>query len=410
MADNEIRLISKIVRDKDIKPALDRGIEASWFVNPEARMMWEATLEHWGRYGNVPAAATLKDVLPGCTLLRVDESYDYLLDQFVEWRRQGLTTELLQQAAEKIEVEEDYDEARRILGAGLAAIEDIGIPASHDVDLTRTPRERIANYIALKNLPNGMRGIPTGFPTIDRATMGLQAGQLVTVVATPKAGKSTLVATMAKNIHGFGYTPGLVSFEMSNEEQTSRIDSMLTGIAHTHLLNGQLTRDDERDLHKLRDLEGKQPFILIADPTTTSTVSGLAAKLETYDPAVLIVDGVYLMRDEVSGEHNTPQALTNITRSLKRLAQRRQIPIVISTQALTWKLGKKKSVTADSIGYSSSFFQDSDVILGLQWNEDDDPEDERTLRVIASRNCGRVETTMMWDWTCGRFEEYDQGD
>ena len=76
-------------------------------------MMWETTLEHWGRYGNVPTAATLKDVLPGCTLLRVDESFEYLLDQFVEWRKQGMTTEALQQAALRIEEDEDYDEARR---------------------------------------------------------------------------------------------------------------------------------------------------------------------------------------------------------------------------------------------------------------------------------------------------------
>ena len=41
------------------------------------------------------------------------------------------------------------------------------------------------------------------------------------------------------------------------------------------------------------------------------------------------------MIDEQSGEANTPQALTNITRGLKKLAQRFNKPIVISTHPRT---------------------------------------------------------------------------
>jgi hypothetical protein len=80
-------------------------------------------------------------------------------------------------------------------------------------------------------------------------------------------------------------------------------------------------------------------------------------------PDIVFVDGVYLMMDELTGEMNTPQAITNITRAMKRLAQRIDLPIIITTQTLLWKMRAGK-VTADSIGYSSSFFQDSDVILG----------------------------------------------
>jgi len=61
-------------------------------------------------------------------------------------------------------------------------------------------------------------------------------------------------------------------------------------------------------------------------------------------------------------------------------------------------------VSADAIGYSSSFYQDSDQILGLQRPED--PEDPlRILKVVASRNCGYAETDLIWDWETGQFEE-----
>jgi replicative DNA helicase len=134
------------------------------------------------------------------------------------------------------------------------------------------------------------------------------------------------------------------------------------------------------------------------------TVTGLKSKIEKLKPDIVFVDGVYLMIDEATGESNTPQALTNITRNLKRLAQKENIPIVITTQVLLWKM-KKRQVSADAIGYSSSFFQDSDVILGLQ-KQDEEDDTSRELRIVASRNCGPATSDLLWDWEDGRFEEY----
>lgn len=408
MADNEIRLVSKAIRERDLKPILERGIRADWFANPEAKEVFSYVVEHYDKYGVVPVAATVKDVLPGVKVLNVEESYDYLVDQFVAWRRKGLTIELLQNAAEAVE-EEDHEEALARLRVGLAGLEDVG-SGSHDIDLTRTVDERIAEYVALRDLPDGMRGIPTGFPTIDRATLGLQPEQLVTIVAEPKAGKSTLALVIARNVWQRAKSPLLVSFEMANREQEARHDALASKVAHSRLLSGDINDHDVKMLHKyLGEMKGKHPFHLVADPAGAATVSGIAAKIETYQPDVVFIDGVYLMQDEVSREQGTPSSLTNITRNLKRLAQRAKIPVVISTQALTWKLGAKRNVTADSIGYSSSFFQDSDVIFGLQHVDPEEYPDERILKVIASRACPNIKTHLHWEWDTGRFEEMEDG-
>jgi len=117
---------------------------------------------------------------------------------------------------------------------------------------------------------------------------------------------------------------------------------------------------------------------------------------------------VYLMLDENTGESNTPQALTGITRSLKRLAQKTNRPVIITTQALNWK-SKKGKVTADSIGYSSSFLQDADVVFGLE-REDENVDDTRTLKVMASRQSANVEASLMWDWSTGLFREMSSDD
>ena len=69
----------------------------------------------------------------------------------------------------------------------------------------------------------------------------------------------------------------------------------------------------------LNKMENEHPFHLV-DAVNGITVSALSAKIEQCNPDIVFVDGVYLMMDEITGEMNTPQAITNITRALKRLA------------------------------------------------------------------------------------------
>jgi hypothetical protein len=207
---------------------------------------------------------------------------------------------------------------------------------------------------------------------------------------------------MAANVHEAGMVPMFQSFEMTNHEQAQRYLSMTAHISNSNLRRGKLRTDEEgRLISQLEKLKTSRPFHLV-DAVNGLTIDALLAKAEQLTPDILFVDGVYLMMDQVTGEANTPQALTNITRGLKRLAQKLNIPIVISTQTLLWKMRGGK-VSADSIGYSSSFFQDSDVILGLEQIEDN--EGSRNLRVVQSRNSAPENTPITWNWDTGCFHD-----
>jgi hypothetical protein len=70
---------------------------------------------------------------------------------------------------------------------------------------------------------------------------------------------------------------------------------------------------------------------------------------------------------------------------------------------------KKGQVSADAIGYSSSFHQDADVIFGLQRQEEAN-DDLRTLKIVASRNSGLAEVPLCWDWNTGEFREISEED
>ena len=402
-ADNELRLLSRAIRTRDITPLLEAGVEDNWFFVDENRQVWRFLRQHWTKYAEVPTAVTVKDNFPTYRLLAVDDSAEYLLDQLIEYRKRQSIIDVVQTSAEAI-ASGDHNAALAAMNQGIARIADDGPSESTDIDLTENATQRFEEYLNIKTRPNGLIGFATGFKTIDEATAGLQPGQLVTIIAPPKTGKSVLAMQMAVNVHRDGFVPMFQSFEMTNMEQQHRHDSMRAQIAHSRLIRGNLNKDEEaRYMKALEEMEQMHKFYL-TDSVSAMTVTGLAAKIEKIRPDIVFIDGVYLMTDDVSGEQNTPQALTSITRNLKHLAMAKQLPIVVSTQVLLWKM-KKRQVSADAIGYSSSFYQDSDVILGLQ-KQDEDDDTSRELRIVASRNCGPATSDLLWDWEEGKFEEY----
>jgi replicative DNA helicase len=398
-ADNEYRLVSKVISDRNIIPVLERGIKDDWIVDDDLRRIWKFVREHYVNYREVPTAVTVSDHFPNFKVLKVEDTIDYLIDTMVAFRRNLLTRNGVQDVVQ-IMAKNDHEAALLELSKIVTVVNDQGVIGTTHLDVTQDPDKFWEDYTSIQN--HKLLGVPTGFKNIDEATAGLQGGQLITVIAPPKTGKSQISLRIAANCHEAGMVPMFQSFEMNNHEQSQRYLSMTAHISSNNLRRGKLDKEEERRLKdRIEDLKEEQPFHFV-DAVNGLTIDSLMAKAEQLKPDVLFVDGVYLMLDQVTGEANTPQALTNITRGLKRVAQRLNIPVIISTQTLLWKM-KGGKVSADSIGYSSSFFQDSDVILGLEPVEED--PSVRLLKVVQARNCGPAEAPLTWNWDTGCFHD-----
>lgn len=340
---------------------------------------------------------------PSYKWVRVDEPYELLIKRVQEAHAEAILQDGMAAATDAYDVG-DLGEVKRILSATLTSLEKSTI-STRDIDITHNASDRLERYQAYARSGSELLGLPTGFATIDRATGGLQPEHLVVIVGPPKAGKSTLEMLVARAAQMHGVATLNIGFEMSNDENTERFDAIAAGISAKRLRNGTLTKEEEERLQRaLRQQELMPSFWLSSDSMSATTLTGIAAKVEHYKPAAVFVDGVYMMVDEDSGERNTPRALTNLTRGFKRLAQNAQIPVVITTQALIWKMDKKKGLTANSIGYSSSFAQDANTVLGAETT--DDPTIQK-LKVVLARNCPPMETYVRWDWETATFEELD---
>jgi replicative DNA helicase len=401
--DVEWAILSKTIEVGGFTTLAESHIGPAFFMDPDNAQVFRWMHEHWSDHGVTPGEEAFKHRFPGYALVNTPEPLGYYVGELRDQRQYALVNGMLDNIKEPLK-RGDSTIAIKILNSSLESLHT-EIADLRDEDLTKTTEDRLAYYERLAHMP-GIQGLPTGFPTMDLATSGLQKEQLITLVGLQKTFKSMLLMCMNIACHAAGHRTLFASFEMSTQEQATRHDALRAGISLTRLQNGKANAKERTKLRRMmHGLEDLQPLMFIHDPAATTTVSAIAAKITQYKPDVAFIDGTYLMDSEVPGvEPNSPQALTSITRSLKRLAQRMQIPIVQTTQALTWK--SRRGLTLDSIGYSSSFAQDSDVIFGVEEIKDSDRE--IMLRIIAARNCPRKDVRLALDWEHGSIIETDE--
>lgn len=398
-------LIAKIVADGNLVDVVESGITVDFFADAMNRQLYRSVLEFRQSYGSVPTLDVLRRDYPMVKLPDCDEyPMQYLTDELrgnherVLWEAGLIEATELVQMGEVGQSREAMQRTLRQLSEAIAATDTIDLTAKHLA-------QRRKAYEELRKRDNRLLGIPSGFGSLDHVTQGFQPKQLITFVGLAKAGKSTLMLLAAMAAHAAAFRPFFLGFEMTNTEQEIRHDAIAARVSHDRLRSGSLTPVEYRRLTKMwRSLEAMPEFYLSNDINSATTLSGLQAQVERHQPDIVFADGIYMMRDEEGEAPGSPQALTNITRGFKRMAQSLDIPVVISTQALDWKTDKRRGLTSSSIGYSSSFSQDSDLGIGV---EGTDVPDINKVKLLFARSAPLMERFIRWDWDTGTFEELD---
>lgn len=403
-------LISHIAKTGDIATPLDAGIRADWIADPEAGRVWRYVIEHHARYSKAPTAEVLAAEYPTYALLTSPEPIGYVVDKLRSMRAMAMLEAALDQAVGALE-RSDVDGVQQELSSVLVALA-AELPKSVDVDITQTGVQRMARYAEAGKRDGGLVGVPTGFMQLDEATSGFRAENFIVIVGPPKVGKSTALLVSALAAHAAYKRPLLVGFEMSNAEVEERIDALRAQVSANDLRDGRLSVLDMKRVERAaRQMEAMVPFWLSADITATSTVSGIVAKAQQLKPDVLLVDGVYMMQDELGEKPGSPQALTNISRGFKRAAQALKIPIVISTQVLLSKMVGGE-VTVQSIGYTSAFGQDADAVIAVEPTRE---HDIFKIKYLAGRTVAPFSFHVRRNWKQGvitelTYDPFGEGD
>ena len=217
--------------------------------------------------------------------------------------------------------------------------------------------------------------IPTGFVDLDKKLSGgLRGGDLVTIAARPKMGKTTFAMNIALNAAREHHVLFL-SQEMKRRDLHDRNVAKLGKIKLGSLLNPQDMSDEEWSrvpvaINALQNLSlymDDQGGLSVMDVKTKTRATKRKGGLD-----LLVIDYLQLMRGTGDSRNNEVES---ITRSLKAFALEMDIPILLLSQ-LNRRLEdrtNRRPIPSD-LRDSGAIEQDSDVVIFLYRDEVYNPE------------------------------------
>jgi replicative DNA helicase len=270
------------------------------------------------------------------------------------------------------------------------------------------------NYPSLDDLflrSARLSGVASGFAALDLLTAGFQPRELTILGARPSIGKTAVAATIAMHVAIAGKKVAFFSLEMPNRALIDRMCCARGQVDLQALRHGRLS-DVQKRLY-LRSLAEivEAPLYIDDQPAQTATsIEAKAARLQAVTGLdLVIVDYLGLMAAERKGMENREQIVAGISRAMKGLAKRLNVPVILLSQ-LNRELHKrvdKRPILSD-LRESGAIEQDADLVLFLHREDYYNREDQTLvgkaeLLVAKARNGPLGTVPLSYDARTCRF-------
>ena len=233
----------------------------------------------------------------------------------------------------------------------------------------------------------GLRGVATGFTSLDTATAGLQKSNLIILAGRPGTGKSSLAlnigrhAAISNKMH-----IALFSLEMSKEEMIDRLLVDVADIDAWRLKTGKLTEEDFTKLSNAMGVLAEAPIYI--DDTPALSILEMRTKARRLQVEhgldLIIVD--YLQLAKSRNLENRVQEVGEISQGLKNLARELKVPVIALSQLSRGVESRNiKRPQLSDLRESGSIEQDADVVMFI-WREDDENVENVMLDIAKHRN------------------------
>lgn len=239
---------------------------------------------------------------------------------------------------------------------------------------------------------DGLQGIPSLLPTLNKYTHGWQPQQLITIGARTGVGKSVFAVMSAVAAAQAGKSVLIFSLEMSHADVIDRIVACISGVSMTKLKNGRLTPDEVQLVRKASEELDKMKIQIDADPkATVDTIRSKALKAAQSADGLDLIVLDYLQLITPVGRHSSRQeAVSEISRSMKLLAKALDLPIMVLVQLNRAKNDDddEKMPTLDNIRESGAIAMDSDIVILLHREQAHDDTTPQTIVILEKNRNG----------------------
>lgn len=249
-----------------------------------------------------------------------------------------------------------------------------------------------------------LRGVPTGFPDLDKLLAGFQKSDLIILAARPSVGKTSIALNMAKHAAIQHNVPvGVFSLEMSAQSLVDRLLSSDSGVDSWKMKTGNgLTEDDMEKLTEASARLASAP-IYIDDQAGNNILKmrSTARRLKSeFGLGLIVVDYLQLMSTNKNYDSMVNQ-ITEISRSLKMLARELDVPVIALSQLSRAVESRGGEPRLSDLRDSGSIEQDADVVMFIHSEDAFKPRDERTnikkIIIAKHRNGATGEVELFFD-------------
>jgi replicative DNA helicase len=422
MVNWELRLVSKIIETGDIKTALREKMSLDLLQSTEAKQVFKYLLEQYHTHGAVP---TFEMVAETFNQIKVPKGVPDNLKLVCDHVRKKYLAAAVREVSVEISEMADKDPEGAVVkistaNATLSQIARVG----EDLILSKTVEEFTNEYALRKKLMAMGKtiGIPYPWPAMNTESMGMMPEEFILFYGRMKSMKTFVTSYMAA--HAYYVSKKRVLFftrEMSPKQMQSRVNCSIAEVPFGPYRKGKLTDGDEKKLMtrvselpkfdkdpNARLLNRKEPCFIIATDSRIEGggISTIRAMIEQYDPDIVFIDGIYLMRDDQKGDRGRDwKNMANITSDIKMTAQRYGIPIVGSSQANREGNKKGQSQGMTDISFSDSMAQDADLIIKVVKDIDTTDGEPILKLLIAGSREFEMEGIIINREACTNFKE-----
>ena len=288
------------------------------------------------------------------------------------------------------------------------------------VELKDTLHEAWEQIEKLHSSQDELRGVPTGFKTLDNKLSGLQKSDLIILAARPSMGKTSLALDIARQAAVKHRIPtAIFSLEMSAQQLVQRMLAAESRIDAWKLRTGKGLKMEELSTH-LRDAMGvlsQAPIYVDDQPgNTILKMRAVARRLKAEkNLGLIIVDYLQLMTPTQSrGSDNLVQQITEISRSLKNLARDLDVPVLALSQLSRAVENRGGKPRLSDLRDSGSIEQDADVVMFIHREKDESGEQAKsrdtTILIEKHRNGPTGEVKLVFDSSKSTFLPVEKAD
>ncbi len=226
------------------------------------------------------------------------------------------------------------------------------------------------------------------------------------LASRPGVGKSALALHFTRKLGSINHPIAYASLEMSAADCAARLLTAASGVQRP-FKRGFLTERAKANLETQADRLRHLPVTFIdAHEATMGAICSRLARLDRR-PRLLVID--YLQLLSCPGHEVRAVEVGAISRSLKQLALREDLPVLALSQLNRGMEQQNREPRLSDLRESGSIEQDADAVLLMHRPEAPDEPDETVEQVQVAlrknRNGPHAEVTLLFNKPFGRFSE-----